>query len=82
VDDHTPFVRLGVEPVLALIDFQFGARWSPGPFWHSERDAPEAVSAESLNTVGTLVVELVERIQSQLLAGASGSAVPDRDPAL
>jgi hypothetical protein len=62
VDDHTPFARRGVQPVLALIDFQYGARVTPGPFWHRARDDLSAVSAESLNSVGTLTVELLERL--------------------
>ena len=76
VDDHTPFVQLGVEPVLALIDFQFGARSSPGPYWHTERDNLSAVSADSLNTVGKLTVELTERIGSDYRATTGRSAVP------
>jgi hypothetical protein len=82
VDDHTPFARLGVDPVLALIDFEFGARSSPGPYWHTERDDLDAVSAESLNTVGTLTVELIERINSDFVDKSGRSAVPQRDPAL
>jgi hypothetical protein len=62
VDDHTPFAERGVE-VLALIDFQFGARRTPGPLWHTAGDDLRAVSAESLNRVGTLLVQLVHRLQ-------------------
>jgi hypothetical protein len=76
VDDHSPFTQLGVEPVLALIDFQFGARSSPGPYWHTERDNLSSVSADSLNTVGRLTVELTERIDSDFRATTGRSAVP------
>ena len=31
IDDHTPFQERGVSEILALIDFQYGARVSPGP---------------------------------------------------
>ncbi|MFQ5697286.1 MAG: M28 family peptidase [Myxococcota bacterium] len=62
VDDHTPFVERGVSPVLALIDFQFGSRSTPGPYWHTARDDLDSVSAESLNSVGALVVEWIERL--------------------
>ncbi len=82
VDDHSPFMQLGVEPVLALIDFQFGARSSPGPYWHTERDNLSSVSADSLNTVGKLTVELTERIDSDFRATTGRSAVPQRDPTL
>ena len=70
VDDHTPFVVSGVEEVLAVIDFQFGARRTPGPYWHTVRDDTFAVSAESLNSVGRLVVQTVVRIEKRLLQRA------------
>ena len=70
VDDHTPFVVSGVEEVLAVIDFQFGARRTPGPYWHTVRDNTSAVSAESLNSVGRLVVQTVVRIEKRLLQRA------------
>jgi hypothetical protein len=63
VDDHTPFADRGVEHVLALIDFQFGARVSPGPLWHTAGDALDAVSAASLNSVGSVLVESVRAIE-------------------
>lgn len=57
IDDHTPFQERGVDEVLALIDFQYGARSSPGPRWHTAGDTLEAVSADSLNRVGRTLVE-------------------------
>jgi hypothetical protein len=65
VDDHMPFRDRGLARVLALIDFQFGAKQSPGPLWHTEGDNLQAVSAESLNRVGRVVVELVTRIEGR-----------------
>ncbi len=66
VDDHTPFLRRGLREVIAFIDFEYGARRSPGPYWHSERDNLAAVSAESLNRLGQLVVETFHRIEARL----------------
>jgi glutaminyl-peptide cyclotransferase len=63
VDDHTPFRQRGVEEVLALIDFRFGADSMPGPLWHTPEDDLDAVAAGSLNSVGGLVVELLRRIE-------------------
>jgi hypothetical protein len=63
IDDHSPFARRGVEHVLALIDFQFGARISPGPLWHTAGDDLDAVSAASLNSVGGVLVEAVRAIE-------------------
>ena len=68
VDDHTAFAERGVEPILTFIDFQFGARRTPGPYWHTARDDLAAVSRESLNSVGRLVVETVAGIEKRLLA--------------
>jgi len=63
IDDHSPFASRGVEHVLALIDFQFGARVSPGPLWHTAGDNLDAVSAASLNSVGGVLVEAVRAIE-------------------
>ena len=71
VDDHTPFVASGLKEVLALIDFQFGARRTPGPYWHTDRDDLDAVSAESLNSVGRLAVQTFEKIEQRLLERSS-----------
>ena len=63
IDDHSPFASRGVGHVLALIDFQFGARVSPGPLWHTAGDDLGAVSAASLNSVGEVLVEAVRAIE-------------------
>jgi hypothetical protein len=63
IDDHSPFASRGVEHVLALIDFQFGARVSPGPLWHTAGDDLSAVSAASLNSFGGVLVEAVRAIE-------------------
>jgi Zn-dependent M28 family amino/carboxypeptidase len=68
VDDHTPFAEAGVD-TLALIDFQFGARRTPGPLWHTARDDLAAVSEASLNTSGQLAIGVLGR----LLLGGSGA---------
>ena len=73
IDDHSPFVSRGVEQVLALIDFQFGARVSPGPLWHTAGDDLGSVSAASLNSVGGVLVETVRAIEAHWQ-----SAIPPR----
>jgi glutaminyl-peptide cyclotransferase len=62
IDDHSPFQERGVKEVLALIDFQYGARTSPGPRWHTAQDTLEAVSADSLNRVGKPLVETLRSL--------------------
>jgi glutaminyl-peptide cyclotransferase len=44
IDDHTPFVRLGI-PAVDIIDFDY-------PYWHTTQDTPDKVSSESLEQVG------------------------------
>ncbi|MFP3854248.1 MAG: M28 family peptidase [Anaerolineales bacterium] len=44
LDDHTPFLQAGI-PAVDIIDFNY-------PYWHTERDTLDKVSAESLETVG------------------------------
>ena len=66
VDDHTPFLRQGLREVISFIDFQFGGPYSPGPYWHTARDNLGAVSQESLNRVGLLVVQTLKRIEARL----------------
>ena len=77
IDDHSPFASRGVEHVLALIDFQFGARVSPGPLWHTAGDDLDAVSAASLNSLGGVLVEAVRAIEEHwhvaVLPGAQGN---------
>jgi Zn-dependent M28 family amino/carboxypeptidase len=66
-DDHTPFLRRGVSEVLAVIDFQYGARSSPGPLWHTSGDDLDKVSAESLNSAGRLLVETLHGVERRLV---------------
>ncbi len=63
VDDHTPFVERGLRETLILMDFQFGERRTPGPFWHTARDDLSAVSPASLNAVGRLAIGVFERLE-------------------
>ncbi len=67
VDDHAPFRRRGLSEALAVIDFQYGGSESPGSYWHTDEDSVDKLSAESLNSVGRLVVETVQRVERGLL---------------
>lgn len=67
IDDHTPFARRGTSDVLAIIDFQYGDRSSPGPYWHTAEDDLDKVSVESLNSVGRLLVETLQGVERYLL---------------
>jgi Zn-dependent M28 family amino/carboxypeptidase len=54
LDDHTPFLELGI-PAVDIIDFDY-------PYWHTTQDTVDKVSAESLQAVGdTLLAWLLAR---------------------
>lgn len=48
LDDHTPFLALGI-PAVDLIDFDY-------PYWHTRQDTLDKLSAESLQAVGETVL--------------------------
>jgi hypothetical protein len=50
-DDHVSMAAVGI-PSVDLIDFDY-------PHWHTPRDTPDKVSAESLAAVGKTIVELL-----------------------
>ena len=81
IDDHTPFQQRGVPEVLALIDFQFGARASPGPLWHSAGDDLASVSAASLGRIGAVLVSGVRASARQLASEPASPAQESRAPA-
>lgn len=55
-DDHVPLIEAGL-PTANLIDFTYGG--PANPFWHTQQDVPENVSAATLGMVGEVVTELV-----------------------
>ena len=56
-DDHRPFVDLGA-PAIDLIDFDY-------PPWHTDDDTMDKLSAQSLETVGLVVAEVIKRLERQ-----------------
>ncbi len=58
-DDHAPFLRRGV-PAVNLIDFDYGPH---NAFWHTEQDALDKLSAESFQVVGTVVLEVLKKLE-------------------
>ena len=52
VDDHVAFLQRGI-PVINLIHYPFP------PTWHTMADVPSACSAESLQQIGDVLVEVV-----------------------
>jgi Zn-dependent M28 family amino/carboxypeptidase len=58
-DDHVPFLRRGVN-ALDLIDFDYGPNNS---YWHTEQDTLDKLSAQSLQVVGTVLMEVVRKLE-------------------
>jgi len=56
-DDHIPFVRAGV-PAVDLIDIDY-------PHWHTDADTMDKLSAQSMEIVGTVVYEVIQRLERQ-----------------
>jgi Zn-dependent M28 family amino/carboxypeptidase len=60
-DDHKPFAEVGVN-VLDLIDFDYGPRMA---YWHTEKDTMDKLSAQSLQIVGDVVLEVTKELDEQ-----------------
>lgn len=60
-DDHLPFAKLGV-PVADLIDFDYGFS---NVFWHSNEDTIDKLSPQSLEIVGSVVVNAVPLLDAK-----------------
>ena len=58
-DDHVPFLRKGVNAI-DLIDFDYGPNNS---YWHTAEDTLDKLSAGSLKITGSLVVEMLRRLE-------------------
>jgi glutaminyl-peptide cyclotransferase len=56
-DDHMPFVKLGV-PALDVIDVDYAP-------WHTDDDTMDKLSAQSLEIVGTVMFEVIHRLELQ-----------------
>lgn len=54
-DDHMPFVKLGV-PAIDVIDVDYDP-------WHKDSDTLDKISAQSLDIVGTVVLESIHRLE-------------------
>jgi len=57
-DDHRPFAEVGVN-VMDLIDFDYGPQQA---YWHTALDTMDKLSAQSLQIVGDVVLEVVKEL--------------------
>jgi len=51
LDDHLPFVKLGI-PACLLIDFDY-------PYWHTQSDTLEHISVDSLQAIGDVLLSWI-----------------------
>lgn len=61
LDDHVPFLEKGI-PAIDLIDFQFGSAPGLNDYWHTEEDTMDKLSPESLETVGRVVIRMINAL--------------------
>jgi glutaminyl-peptide cyclotransferase len=60
-DDHVPFLNAGVRAV-DLIDFDYGPN---NAYWHTKEDTIDKLSARSLETIGIVVMKVIEELERQ-----------------
>jgi len=58
LDDHQPFLDAGM-PAVDLIDFQYGSAPGLNDYWHTAADTLDKLSAESLQTIGRVVLHML-----------------------
>jgi glutaminyl-peptide cyclotransferase len=61
LDDHVPFLQRSI-PAIDLIDFEYGSAPGRNDYWHTEADSMDKLSAESLETVGRVVLRMLQDI--------------------
>ena len=62
MDDHSPFVRVGI-PAVDLIDYSFGFA---NLYWHSPNDTLDKISPESLKIVGEIVLKTLDKLAPRI----------------
>jgi len=61
IDDHVPFLKAGI-PAIDIIDFRYGSAPGLNDYWHTENDSLENIRADSLKTVGEIVLQLLKQM--------------------
>ena len=57
-DDHQPFLEAGI-PAVDLIDFRYGSAPGLNDYWHTPADTMDKLGAESLQTIGRVVLQML-----------------------
>jgi glutaminyl-peptide cyclotransferase len=64
LDDHVPFLERGM-PAIDLIDFHFGSAPGRNDYWHTDGDTLETLSPDSLQTMGRVVLHMLNAIPTR-----------------
>lgn len=64
LDDHVPFMARGI-PAIDLIDFAYGSAPGQNDYWHTAQDDLDKLSADSLQTVGRVVLRMIDALASE-----------------
>lgn len=62
LDDHVPFLIAGM-PAIDVIDFEYGSAPGLNDYWHTTNDTLDKLSVKSMQTVGDVVLKMVENLQ-------------------
>ncbi|MBL7016410.1 MAG: M28 family peptidase [Kiritimatiellales bacterium] len=62
LDDHVPFMLAGL-PAIDVIDFDYGSAPGLNDYWHTMEDSMDKLSAESMQTIGNTILQMVENLQ-------------------
>jgi hypothetical protein len=60
-DDHEPFLQTGIRAI-DIIDFEYGSAPGKNDYWHTAQDTMDKLSADSLRTVGRVVVRTLNKL--------------------
>ena len=63
LDDHVPFLQAGVAAI-DIIDFDYGSQPGKNDYWHTDKDTLDKLSADSLQTVGRIVIRTLNRLRN------------------
>ncbi|OGV58832.1 MAG: hypothetical protein A2283_00600 [Lentisphaerae bacterium RIFOXYA12_FULL_48_11] len=63
LDDHVPFLQAGM-PSIDIIDFDYGSESGRNDYWHTTKDTIDKITADSLQTVGRVVIRMLNRISN------------------
>ena len=61
LDDHQSFLSAGM-PAIDIIDFKYGSQPGKNDYWHTAEDTMDKLSPASLQTVGRVVIRLLNRL--------------------